>query len=96
MADYDYKGLYDFLTQTPEQGLRKMLVDPKSFTDVHFSLLTKIVRAGETEFMNCAGGATFPKLKMSPNEIKLKEVFWRDVNATCTSRGILAAATKAA
>lgn len=90
MAEYDYKGLYEFLTQTPEQGLRKMLVDPKAFTDVHFSLLLKTVRAGgEKEFVDCAENKTFPKVKMSPNETKLKENFWKDAIQTFNSRGIL-------
>ena len=43
MSQYDIPGLYDFLHQTPEQGLRKMLVDNKTFTEPHFNL--KIGRA---------------------------------------------------
>lgn len=90
MSDYDYNGLFQFLAHTPEQGLRKMLVDQKPFGDVHFSLMQKIVRAGgENEFVELAKNQSFPKIKFSPNEIKLKENFWKDLTATCTSRGIL-------
>lgn len=97
MAEYDYASLYQFLSQTPEQGLRKMLVDQKPFTDVHLSLLMKTVRAGgEKEFVDCATNQTFPKIKFSPNETKLKDNFWRDVVLTLNSRGLLSPASKAA
>lgn len=92
MSDYDYSSLYQFLAQTPEQGLRKMLVDPKGFTDVHFSLLMKCVRAGEKGFVECASGQTYPKVKFSPNEIKLKEAFWPLAIQTLNSRGLLSPA----
>lgn len=93
MSEYDYNGLYQFLTQTPEQGLRKMLVDQKPFTDVHFGLMQKIVRAGETEFVECAKNASFPKVKFGPAETKLKDNFWKDMITTCNARGILTPAT---
>lgn len=97
MSDYDYNGLYQFLSQTPEQGLRKMLVDQKPFTDVHFALMQKLVRAGgEAAFVDCAKNASFPKIKFGPAETKLKEAFWKDLITTCTARGILSAVSKAA
>jgi hypothetical protein len=97
MSQYDYAGLHQFLAQTPEQGLRKMLVDQKSFTDGHFNLMMKIVRAcNETDFSAHAEKADFPKIKMGPNEQKVKEKFWADLTAVCTSRGILSPAQKAA
>ncbi len=87
---YDYNGLYQFLHQTPEQGLRKMLVDPKGFTEVHFNLLIKTVRAcPEPEFAGHAQKETFPKLRLSPAETKIKDTFWKECNKTCISRGIL-------
>lgn len=96
MADYDLKGLYEFLTQTPEQGLRKMLVDPKGFTDIHYSLLMKVVRTGENEFCECAGKESFPKVKMGPAETKLKDTFWKECFKTLQSRGLLNPAVKVA
>ena len=90
MSGYDLPGLYQFLAHTPEQGLRKMFVDQKPMTDVHFSLLFKLVRhSGEAEFCLHADKQDFPKLKFSPNEIKLKDKFWADCFQTFTARGIL-------
>jgi hypothetical protein len=97
MSQYDYAGLYQFLAHTPEQGLRKMLVDPKTFTDAHFNLMLKVVRAGsETDFCGHAEKSDFPKVKMGPAEMKIKEKFWTDLTTVCSSRGILGPAQKAA
>jgi hypothetical protein len=90
MSDYDLPGLYQFLAHTPEQGLRKMFVDQKPMTDVHFSLLMKVVRTdGEKEFCEHADKKDFPKVKFSPNETKLKDKFWDDCFQTFKARGIL-------
>ena len=99
MNTYDMPALHDFLTQTPEQGLRKMLVDGKNFTDVHFNMLLKIVRGGSREqFAEWCEKNDFPKIKFSANEIKLKESFWQSCIKVCDSRGLLtpAAPQKAA
>ena len=97
MSQYDLPGLYQFLAQTPEQGLRKMLTDPKSFTDVHFNMMMKIVRAcDESHFCEHVEKTDFPKIKFSANEIKLKEKFWNDLLAICQSRGLLNPAQKMA
>ena len=97
MSSYDLPGLYQFLSQTPEQGLRKMLVDQKPMTDVHFSLMIKVVRTGEPAFCEHADKKDFPKIKFSPNETKLKDKFWDDCFQTFKARGILnPAAPKAA
>jgi hypothetical protein len=94
MSSYDLPGLHQFLFHTPEQGLRKMFVDGKPMTDVHFSMLMKVVRAGsEAEFCNWADKYEFPKVKFSPAETKIKEKFWADCFVTFQSRGILNAAT---
>ncbi len=99
MSQYDLKGLHEFLNQTPEQGLRKMLVDQKPMTEAHFTLLLKIVRTGGVdEFITHAEKEDFPKIKLGPAETKLKDKFWKDCFQTFSSRGILnpAAPTKAA
>lgn len=95
MSSYDWNGLYDFLAHTPEQGLRKMLVDGKPMTDSHFSLLLKVVRTGSPEFCKCAEEKSFPKVKFSPAETKLKDKFWDDCCVTFNARGILGPATGA-
>lgn len=90
MSEYDSKGLYEFLTQTPEQGLRKMLVDNKPMTDAHFNLLIKVIRGvNETDFAQLFDKGEFPKIKFGPAEQKIKEKFWADCIVTFKARGIL-------
>lgn len=90
MSQYDLNGLFEFLQQTPEQGLRKMLVDNKPMSDVHFNLLMKVLRSGNAEtFVAHADKSDFPKVKLGPAELKLKEKFWSDCFQTFQSRGIL-------
>lgn len=97
MSQYDFPGLHEFLTQTPEQGLRKMLVDNKPFTEAHFNLLMKVVRACDpATFDQHADKADFPKIKMGPAETKVKESFWKDCEACLKSRGLLNPAVKTA
>lgn len=92
-SNYDANMIYQFLTQTPESALRKMLID-KSFSDVHFNMLIKTIRSTNEEqfcahFYNC----TFPKAKFKADEINLKEKFWGDCVQCLNSRGLLSPAT---
>jgi hypothetical protein len=90
MEQYDVKGLFEFLQQTPESGLRKMLVDGKSFSDVHFQITMKIVRnAKSEEFEKYFQDKAFPKIKFSPNEQKSKEQFWDCFSNVVKAKGIL-------
>jgi hypothetical protein len=90
MSEFDGKGLFQFLAQTPEKGLRKMLVDNKPMTEAHFNLLLKIVRAGdEGHFCEHFDKKDFPKVKMGPAEQKIKEKFWDECITTFKARGIL-------
>ena len=90
MSQYDAAGLFQFLSQTPEQGLRKMLVDGKPLTEVHFNLLLKVVRSGtEVQFCEHFEKKDFPKVKMGSAEQKVKDKFWDDCITACQSRGIL-------
>ena len=94
-SEYDVPGLFEFLHQTPEQGLRKILVDNKTFTDAHFNLLKKISsNCDVAKFTEHFEKKDFPKLKFSPAEQKVKEKFWDDCVAICKSRGILNPAQK--
>ncbi|MGZ3772786.1 MAG: hypothetical protein ACXVCY_07940 [Pseudobdellovibrionaceae bacterium] len=96
---YDVPGLYNFLIHTPEAGLRKMLVDNKPFTEAHFNLMMKVIRGcDEAHFVEHFEKQDYPKVKMGPAEIKLKEKFWADAMTTWNNRGLLtpAVATKAA
>jgi len=90
MSQYDLGSLYDFLLHTPEQGLRKMLVDQKPMTEVHLNMLLKIVRGTKLEdFTNHWEKQDFPKLKFGPAEQKIKEKFWNDCKQSFTARGLL-------
>ncbi|AHI04955.1 hypothetical protein BDW_02225 [Bdellovibrio bacteriovorus W] len=96
---YDTAGLYSFLLHTPEAGLRKMLVDNKPMTEAHFNLMLKVVRGcSEEQFGTHFTAQDFPKVKMGPAEIKIREKFWNDCMQTWQQRGLLnpAVATKAA
>lgn len=93
MSQYDVPGLYSFLVHTPEAGLRKMFVDPKSFTETHFNLMMKVVRGcDEAKFVEHFEKQDFPKVKLGPAEIKIKEKFWGEAMTVWNSRGLLAPA----
>jgi hypothetical protein len=97
MSQYDVSSLYDFLTQTPEGGLRKMFIDNKTFTEGHFNLLMKVVKGCNAEqFKGHFEAKDFPKVKMGPNDLKLKEKFWADCITIWGARGLLSPAAKAA
>lgn len=93
---YDIPALHEFLQHTPESGLRKMLVDPKAFSDIHFNMMLKIVRVcTPQQFAEHCEREDFPKIKFSPNESKLKETFWKALVSHCDSRGLLNPASPA-
>lgn len=97
MSQYDVPSLYQFLLHTPEQGLRKMLVDNKPVSEVHFNLLMKVVKTcDEPTFCEHFEKTDFPKVKMGPAELKIKEKFWNDCVACFKTRGLLNPAQKAA
>ena len=95
MNQYDYAGLFQFLHQTPEKGLRQMLVDQKSFTEVHFGLLMKIVKVcNEAQFIQHIEKSDYPKMRFGNAEEKLREKFWKDCETWFLQRGILSTTTK--
>lgn len=97
MSQYDVSGLYEFLLHTPEQGLRKMLVDQKSFTEAHFNLMLKVVRGCDlAAFTSHFEKQDFPKIKFGPAEQKIRDKFWADCTTCWNSRGLLTPAAKAA
>lgn len=94
MSQYDLSGLYQFLHSTPEKGLRKMLIDPKTFSEVHFQLLMKVVRGcDEPSFVTHYEKADFPKMRFGNAEEKVREKFWKDCESCFLQRGILSPAT---
>lgn len=90
MSQFDTQSLHDFLFNTPEGGLRKMLIDKKTMTDVHMNLLLKIVKSTNADqFGAHFDKQDFPRVRMSPAEGKLKEKFWNDCMVVLKERGIL-------
>lgn len=95
-TNYDASLVYQFLTQTPEGALKKMLVD-KSFGDSHFNILMKIVHScPEDKFCEHFYASSYPKAKFNAKEIGLKEQFWGDCINALNSRGLLSPAQKSA
>ena len=95
-TNYDANLVYQFLTQTPESALKKMLVDPK-FTDVHFSMLMKVIRhSNESQFCDHFYNGTYPKAKFNANEINTKEKFWNECINCLNQHGLLSPAQKVA
>ncbi|MFZ3228596.1 MAG: hypothetical protein WA160_00200 [Pseudobdellovibrio sp.] len=95
-SNYDANLVYQFLINTPESALRKMLID-KSFTQVHFNMLVKVFRnATEPQFCDHFYNSTFPKAKYNGPEITLKEFFWNDCVKALNSHGLLSPAQKIA
>jgi len=90
MSQYDTESLHDFLINTPEGGLRKILVDREKTTDVHCNMLVKIARAcNAAQFGEHFEKQDFPKIRMSANEEKIKEKFWASCTALLLERGLL-------
>jgi hypothetical protein len=82
-------GLHGFLRATAEGGLRKMLVGGK-MTENHLKLLLKVVRGvGDGDFATHWEASTFPKVKMTPAEIAIKEEFWKVCGEACSKVGLL-------
>jgi hypothetical protein len=95
-SNYDASLVYQFLVQTPENALRKMLVDAK-FTQNHFSMLMKIVRASnEDQFCGHFYNSDYPKSKFTAAEINLKETFWPSCVQALNLHGLLSPAQKIA
>lgn len=90
MSEYDLLGLHDFLIHTPENGIRKMLVDREKFSDAHCNLLLKIAKSCSPEdFASHFESEDFPKVRFGPAETKIKERFWGDCTVQLLERGVL-------
>lgn len=88
---------YQFLLHTPEKGLRSLMMDPAFFSEVHFNLMLKIVRGcDEAAFCQHFSAQTFPKVKMSANEMKVKEKFWSDLEKKLLQQGLMTPESQAA
>ncbi len=94
MENYDIEGLFQFLSETPEKGLRKMLIDG-SYTEMHFNILMKVVRScTQEEFCKAYETGDFPKMRFNDKELKIKEKFWKESQICFLQRGILSPVKK--
>lgn len=92
---FDHSTIYNFLKDTPEKGLRQMFVNKTTFTDVHFGLLMKTVRAcTEVQFAEHIEKNDFPKIKFGNAEEKFKETFWKTCIAAFEAKGLIQPAGK--
>lgn len=90
MSQYDILGLHDFLVHTPEKGVRQMIIDRTRITDSHCNLLLKIAKnCSAEEFSIHFENQSFPKIRLTPAEGKIKEKFWNDCLGILLERGIL-------
>ncbi len=85
----DISSLHNFLSQTPEGALRKMLMGGE-VTETHFRVLVKLAKGGpEAEFIENFNSEGFGKLKLSTNENKVKDNFWPICKKKLSSLGLL-------
>lgn len=85
----DISSLYNFLNQTPEGALRKMLVGGE-LTDAHFRILVKLAKgAEEAKFIECFNAEDMGQLRLSAKELPLKDTFWQICKKKLDTLGLL-------
>lgn len=85
----DISSLHNFLTQTPEGALRKMLMGGE-LTETHFRVLVKLAKGGaEADFIESFNAENFGKLKLSTNENKIRDNFWPICKKKVVSLGLI-------
>lgn len=85
----ELEGLHQFLRNTAEGNLRKMMVSGR-MTEVHLRILLKVARAGSaSEFVGWVNSEGFPKMKMSEAEHGVRETFWPVALAACAGLGLI-------
>ncbi len=92
MSQYDTDSLYQFLTSTPEKGLKSILID-KQFTEIHFNILMKMTRSvNQDQFGVIFSKQEFSKVRFNDKENLVKPKFWKDCESCLNARGLLSAA----
>ena len=94
-SNEDILSVCNFLKQTPEGSLRKMLVD-KDLTENHFRVLMKLAKGGpETDFVDAFNKEDMGKLRLSPKEAPMKDTFWAICKKKWVAMGLLNKTTAA-
>ena len=92
-SDTDIQSVYDFMKDTPEAPLRKMMVGGE-LTEAHFRMMMKIVRGcGAPEFIEAFNQESIPKIRLNPAEYPLKETVWPICKRKLEGLGLLASST---
>jgi hypothetical protein len=87
----EIKSVCDFLKNTPEGSLRKMLVTGE-MTDAHFRILMKLAKGGpEQDFIDAFTKGDMGKLRLSSKETPLKDTFWDVCKRKWITLGLLPA-----
>lgn len=95
-SESDIVSVYNFLKDTPEGPLKKMLVGGE-MTDPHLRMLLKMVRGcSEGEFVEAFNAESIPKVRLNPNEYPMKETIWPICKRKLQSVGLLGAEVKQA
>lgn len=95
-SQYDALLVHQFLVNTPESALRKMLIN-MHFNEVCFNFLMKVAKgSSEAEFCEHFNAESFPKIKLSAKEIAIKETFWANCVKVLNQHGLLSPAQKVA
>lgn len=90
MNSNEVKTVYEFLLHSPEAGVRRMLMDQMNFGDSYVRMALKIVRACKAdEFAAHFEQGDFPRMKMGPADLEIRDSFWPHFKATLESRGLL-------
>jgi hypothetical protein len=85
----EIKSVCDFLKNTPEGPLRKMLIGGE-LTEGHFRLLMKLAKGGaEADFVDAFTKEDMGKLHLSQKEAPLKDTFWAICKKKLMSLGLL-------
>lgn len=72
----EVNSVYEFINNTAEGNLRKMLVNDQ-MTDAYFRVFLKIGKLyTQADFVEAFTGETIPRMKLSPKEREIKETFW--------------------
>ncbi len=79
----------EFLKQTPEGSLKKMLV-AGDVTEAHFRLLMKLAKGGpEADFVEAFTKEDMGKMRLSSKEAPLKETLWPVCKKKLMALGLL-------
>lgn len=90
-AESDILSVYNFLKDTPEGPLRKMLVGGE-MNESHFKMLMKMARGcNQGDFVEALNNESIPKVRLTPAEIPLKETVWPICKRKLVSLGLLGA-----